>query len=76
MNPRQIHLRLISSDELASAEEVEALGLDSTGRFDGPYSRADLAAIRAEEPEARCSEHRAYWATYCPLCGTAREIGR
>lgn len=65
------HLRLLSSDELASAEEVEALGLDSTGRFSGPYTRADLARILG----GRCSKHRAYDADYCPLCGTAREIG-
>lgn len=30
---------------------------------------ADLTA------EDRCSAHPAYWATYCPVCGTAREIG-
>lgn len=24
----------------------------------------------------RCPEHRAYEADYCPVCGTARVIGR
>lgn len=26
-------------------------------------------------PEGRCSEHPAYEADYCPICGTARVIG-
>lgn len=25
--------------------------------------------------DTRCSEHQAYEADYCPLCGTARTIG-
>jgi len=34
--------------------------------------------ITSPEPELtaddRCPEHRAYWANYCPVCGTARVI--
>jgi len=42
----------------------------------GPLTRR-LQAVRAEQPEApeRCSEHPAYDADYCPICGTARVIG-
>lgn len=33
-----------------------------------------LKLIRDERP-ARCAEHPAYEADYCPVCGTARVIG-
>jgi len=35
-------------DEAATADEVEAMGLDSTGRFHAPYTKADLARITRE----------------------------
>jgi hypothetical protein len=38
-----------------------------------------LEAIRARLAEiaaTRCTEHPAYEADYCPVCGTAREIGK
>ena len=57
-------------DELATADEVEAAGLDSTGRTGGPYTRRDVAVATG-----RCPEHPAFDADYCPVCGTARVIG-
>jgi hypothetical protein len=54
---------------MADADSVEAAGLDSTGRTGGPYTVADVARARL------CTEHPAYEADYCPVCGTARVIG-
>lgn len=53
---------------------------DKSGQQASEAQTATLDRMAAErearQVAARCSAHPAYEAHYCPLCGTAREVGR
>jgi len=48
------------------------------GWHDGPEAEVtmDGGRLTAAPAPGRCADHPAYDPDYCPVCGTAREIGR
>ena len=59
---------LLAEGAAQLAEELEGRGVRLS-------AEAILAAVETAEPaEARCPEHKAFYASYCPVCGTARRI--
>src|SRR5262245_60829070 len=70
------NVRLVGAPELAPAEDVEAAGLDSTGRTGGPYFEHEMVWVRAameRADECGCGDWRDHLTGYAAeLLGFSR----